>query len=140
MERERLFLLIPLATGVAFLCFGVYGLRLASALRRTGVTAEARVVRYDTRRDDDGATYHHPVVAWTTRDGRECEHSSRLGRGTAPRGLGVGSAVTVRYDEEDPRRFAIQGWDSTTVDTVFTVAGAVLTAGTLAGFLLLITL
>ncbi|MER5549916.1 DUF3592 domain-containing protein [Streptomyces sp. NPDC002589] len=140
MEREWLFLLIPLVIGVIFLCFGVYGLRLARALRRTGVTAAGRVVRHDTRRDDDGATYHHPVVAWKTRDGRECEYTSRLGRGTAARSFGVGTSVTVRYDEENPRRFAVQGWDSTTVDTVFTVVGAVLTAGTLSVLLLLITL
>ncbi|MFE2271413.1 DUF3592 domain-containing protein [Streptomyces lavendulae] len=137
MEREWLFLLIPLVIGVIFLCLGVYGLRLARGLRRTGVAAAGKVVRLETRRDDDGAIYHHPVVAWTARDGRECEYSSRLGRGTTARGFGVGASVTVRYDEGNPRRFAIQGWDSTTVDTVFAVVGTVLTAGTLSVFLLL---
>ncbi|MGX1267204.1 DUF3592 domain-containing protein [Streptomyces phaeoluteigriseus] len=140
MEREWLFLLIPLVVGVIFLCFGVHGLRLASALRRAGVTAAGQVVRHETRRDDDGAKYEHPVVAWTTRDGRQCEYSSRLGRGSTPRGFAVGTSVTVRYDEEDPRRFAIRGWDSTTVDSVFTVVGTVLSAGTLSVFLLLILL
>ncbi|MEV6957385.1 DUF3592 domain-containing protein [Streptomyces sp. NPDC051183] len=126
--------------GVIFLCIGAYGLRLAGALRRTGVTAAGQVVRHETRRDDDGAKYHHPVVAWTTRDGRACEYSSRLGRGTVGRGFGVGTSVTVRYDEQNPRRFAIQGWDSTRVDTVFAVVGTVLTAGTLSVLLLLILL
>jgi hypothetical protein len=37
----------------------------------------------------------------------------------------------VRYDPEDPRRFAIQGWDVTTVDLVFTIVGSLFTAGTL---------
>ncbi|MFD8141907.1 DUF3592 domain-containing protein [Streptomyces sp. NPDC059708] len=131
MRRELLFLLIPLLIGVAFLGVGVHGLRRAGELRRTGVTAVGRVVRYRTRSDHDGATYHHPVVAWTTRDGRACEHSSGLGRGSATR-IAVGNPVTVRYDPRDPGRFAIQGWDSTTVHTVFTGVGAVLTIGALA--------
>ena len=131
MEREWLFSLIPLTIGVVFLCFGVYGLRRASELRRTGVTAEARIVRHDVRRDNEGATFYHPVAAWTTRDGRECEYSSRFGRGSVGDDFGVGTFVLVQYDPEAPRRFAIQGWDVTTVDRVFTVLGSVFTAGTL---------
>ncbi|WP_137991645.1 DUF3592 domain-containing protein [Streptomyces vilmorinianum] len=131
MEREWLFSLIPLTIGAVFLSFGVYGLRRAGALRRTGVTAEGRIVRHDVRRDDEGATFHHPVAAWTTRDGRACEYSSRFGRGSIGGGFGVGTPVMVRYDPEDPRRFAIQGWDAATVDLVFTVLGSVFTAGTL---------
>ncbi|MGW1077336.1 DUF3592 domain-containing protein [Streptomyces sp. NPDC002537] len=131
MAREWLFSLIPLTIGAVFLGFGVYGLRRAAALRRTGVTAKGRIVRHDVRRDDEGATFHHPVAAWTTRDGRECEYPARFGRGSVGGGFGVGTAVMVRYDPEDPRRFAIQGWDAGTVDLVFTVLGSVLTAGTL---------
>ena len=130
MEREWLFSLIPLFIGVVFLCFGVYGLRRAGALRRTGVTAQGWIVRHDIRRDDEGARFHHPVATWTTVDGRTCEHSSRFGRGEIAGRFGVGAAVTVRYDPEDPRRFEIQDWDTTTVDLVFTVVGAVLFAGT----------
>ncbi|MCF3179299.1 DUF3592 domain-containing protein [Streptomyces polychromogenes] len=136
MEPEQLFLLIPLVIGVVFLGFGVHGLRRAGELRRTGITAAGRVVRHRTRQDDDGVTYHHPVVGWTTRDGRACEYPSRLGRGAAARSLAIGRSVTVRYDEEDPGRFAIEGWDSTTVETVFTVVGAALTAGALTMLLL----
>ncbi|MEU0394496.1 DUF3592 domain-containing protein [Streptomyces sp. NPDC006208] len=131
MEREWLFSLIPLTIGVAFLGFGVYGLRRAGALRRTGVTAEARIVRHDVSRGSEGATFYHPVAAWTTRDGRECEYSSRFGRGAVGGVFGVGAFVTVRYDPEDPRRFAIEGWDVATVDRLFTVLGSVFTAGTL---------
>lgn len=130
MQREWLFSLIPLTIGVVFLSFGVYGLRRAKALRRTGVTAEGRIVRHDVRRDDEGATFYHPVAAWTTRDGRECAYSSRFGRGSVAGGFGVGTSVIVQYDPEDPRRFAIQGWDAATVDRVFTVLGSVFTAGT----------
>ena len=130
MEREWLFSLIPLFIGVVFLCFGAYGLRRAGALRRTGVTAQGWIVRHDIRRDDEGARFHHPVATWTTVDGRTCEHPSRFGRGEIAGRFGVGAAVTVRYDPEDPRRFEIQDWDTTTVDLVFTVVGAVLFAGT----------
>ncbi|WP_077797081.1 DUF3592 domain-containing protein [Streptomyces sp. JHA26] len=141
MEREWLFSLIPMSIGVSFLCAGVYGLRRAGALHRTGITAAGRVVRHETRRDDDGAKYHHPVVAWTTRDGRECTYRSTFGRGTVLHGFGIGNSVTVLYDEEDPRRFEIRGWDSTSVHLVFTAVGAVLTAGTSAVLaVLLITL
>ncbi|MFD4548291.1 DUF3592 domain-containing protein [Streptomyces sp. NPDC058246] len=130
MEREWLFSLIPLTIGVVFLSFGVYGLRRAGALRRTGVTAEGRIVRHAVRRDNEGTTFYHPVAAWTTRDGRDCEYSSRFGRGSVGGEFGVGTFVMVRYDPEDPRRFAIQGWDGAAVDLVFTVVGSVLTAGT----------
>ncbi|MFF4219298.1 DUF3592 domain-containing protein [Streptomyces nondiastaticus] len=135
MELEWLFWLIPLTIGVVFLSCGVHGLRRASALRRTGVNAEGRIVRHVARRDDEGATYYHPLVAWTTRDGRTCEHSSRFGRGSVRGGFGVGTLVTVQYDPEDPSRFAIQGWEVRTVDLLFTVLGAVFTAGTLAALL-----
>ncbi|WP_190109377.1 DUF3592 domain-containing protein [Streptomyces cinnamoneus] len=138
MEREWLFSLIPLTIGAGFLSFGVYGLRHASVLRRRGVTVEGRIVRHEVTRSDEGATFYHPVAAWTTRDGRECEYSSRFGRGTVKgsRGtaggkFGVGALVMVQYDPEDPRRFAIPGWDLKMFDLQATVLGSVLTVGTL---------
>ncbi|MFI9103676.1 DUF3592 domain-containing protein [Streptomyces fildesensis] len=131
MEREWLFSLIPLTIGVVFLSFGVYGLRRSSALRRTGVVVKGWIVRHDVRRDDEGATFHYPVAAWTTRDGRECEYASRFGRGNVRGGFGVGAPVMVQYDPEDPRRFAIKGWDVATVELLLTVLGSVFTAGTL---------
>ncbi|MFJ8948026.1 DUF3592 domain-containing protein [Streptomyces sp. NPDC102395] len=141
MEREWLFSLIPLLVGVGFLSLGVYGLRRASALRRTGITTVGRVLRHDSRRDDDGAKYHHPVVAWTTLDGRECTYPSVFGRGTVPPGFGIGNSVTVLYDAENPRRFEIRGWDSKSLYLVFAGVGTVLTAGTLSVLVvLLITL
>lgn len=130
MEREWLFSLIPLAIGTAFLGLGVHGLRRASALRRIGVAAEARIVRHDVRRNDEGATFYHPVAAWTARDGRTCEYSSRFGRGAIGNGFGVGACVVVQYDPEAPHRFAIEGWDMRTVDLLFTVLGSIFTAGT----------
>lgn len=142
MEREWLFSLIPLMIGVSSLCVGVYGLRRASALHRTGITAVGRIVRHDIRRDkEEGTRFHHPVVAWTTPDGRECTYPSAFGRGTVLHGFGVGNSVTVLYDREKPGRFEILGWDSKSFYVVFTVVGAVLTAGTLTVLLaLLITL
>ncbi|MFG2723409.1 DUF3592 domain-containing protein [Streptomyces sp. NPDC048416] len=73
----------------------------------------------------------HPVVSWTTRDGRECVYASMFGRGSITPRFGVGSTVTVLYDETKPSRFELRGWDSTSVFTVFTVVGTALTAGTL---------
>ncbi|MYX97448.1 DUF3592 domain-containing protein [Streptomyces sp. SID486] len=138
MEREWLFLLIPLLIGVSFLGVAVYGLRRASALRRSGLTAVGRVVRHETRRDDDGGKYHHPVVAWTTRDGGECTYRSTFGRGTVLPGFGIGSSVTVLYDAENPHRFEVRGWDSKTFYLVFAGVGAVLTAGALSVLLVLL--
>lgn len=132
MERAWLFTLIPLTVGTIFLSFGVYGLRRAGALRRDGVNARARIVRHDIRRSDEGATFRYPVAAWTARDGRACEYSSRFGRTTIGSGFGVGTQVVVRYDPEAPHRFEIQGWDMKAIDVLFTVIGAVLTAGTVA--------
>ncbi|MFF9894431.1 DUF3592 domain-containing protein [Streptomyces longispororuber] len=132
MERAWLISLIPLAIGTAFLGFGAYGLRRAQVLGRMGVTARARIVRYEVRRGEDGARFRHPVAAWTTRDGTECAYASRFGRGTAGGGFGVGAQVTVRYDPKAPHRFVIEGWDSTAVDRLFLVLGLVLTVGTVA--------
>ncbi|MEU3501610.1 DUF3592 domain-containing protein [Streptomyces hundungensis] len=138
MEREWLFLLIPVVIGVSFLCVGVYGLRRAGSLRRTGITAVGHIVRHDTRRDDEGSRYHLPVVSWTTRDGRACTYPSRFGRSTVPRGFGVGASVTVVYDERNPGRFALPGWDSKSFFVVFTAVGAALTAGASVAFLILL--
>ncbi|MEU2060873.1 DUF3592 domain-containing protein [Streptomyces sp. NPDC013455] len=130
MEREWLFSLIPLTIGVVFLAFGVYGLRRAAVLDRVGVEAEARIVRHEVRRDEEKATYHHPVAAWTTEDGRACAYSSRLGRSAVGARFGVGARVKVRYDPDAPQRFEIEGWDTRTLDRLFTVLGSVFTAGT----------
>ncbi|MEE1752807.1 DUF3592 domain-containing protein [Streptomyces sp. SP18CS02] len=138
MERAWLFSLIPLLIGVVFLSFGVYGLRRARALRRTGVTTEGRIVRHEVMRGDDGALLHYPVAAWTTRDGRACEYSSRFGRGSVGGSFGVGAPVVIRYDPADPRRFVIQNWDAAVVDLLFTVLGSVFTVGTLAVLLTLL--
>jgi hypothetical protein len=130
VEREWLFSLIPLTIGTIFLGIGVHGLRRANALRRVGVTAEARIVRHDVSRGDEGAKYYHPVAAWTARDGRTCEYASRFGRGAVGSGFRVGAYVVVRYDPQAPQRFAIEGWDMRWVDPLFTVLGAVFAAGT----------
>ncbi|MFD7169699.1 DUF3592 domain-containing protein [Streptomyces violascens] len=129
MEREWLFSLIPLTIGMGFLGFGAYGLRQAAVLRRRGVTAEARIVRHDVERDE-GFTYHYPVAAWTARDGRTYECSSRFGRGKVGSGFRVGAHVVVRYDPDNPHRFAIEGWDMKGLVLLFTVLGSILTVGT----------
>jgi hypothetical protein len=130
MEREWLFSLIPLVIGVSFLCAGVYGLRRAEALRRTGVTAQGWIVRHDLRRDSEGGRYYHPVAAWTTGDGVACRHASRFGRDSVAGRFAVGAPVVVRYDSADPSRFEIEGWDVTTVYRVFAIVGSLLTGGT----------
>ncbi|WP_327350502.1 DUF3592 domain-containing protein [Streptomyces sp. NBC_01304] len=136
MEREWFFSLIPLTIGVVFLAFGAYWLRRASALRRVGVTAEALITRHETRRSDDSGPAYFPVVAWRARDGHECEYASTFGRGVVGDDFGVGSHVMVQYDPENPRRFAIDGWDATaTVARLFTVLGSALTAGTVVALL-----
>lgn len=130
MEHEWLFSLIPLTIGAVFLAFGVHGLRRADTIRRRGVTAEGRIVRHDVRRGHEGATFHHPVAAWTARDGRPCEYSSRFGRAVVGTRFGVGAHVVIQYDPRAPQRFAIEGWDGRTVDLLFTVLGSVFTVGT----------
>ncbi|MEU1010311.1 DUF3592 domain-containing protein [Streptomyces sp. NPDC005890] len=135
MERAWLISLIPLTIGVVFLAFGVYGLRRAGMLRRTGVDAEARIVRHKVVRNDEGATFYYPVAAWTAQDGTACEYSSRYGRAAVRNTFGVGVRVTVRYDPRAPHRFSIEGWDMNGLDLLFTVLGSVLTTGTVTALL-----
>ncbi|WP_327736735.1 DUF3592 domain-containing protein [Streptomyces nojiriensis] len=130
MGREWLFSLIPLTIGVLFLAFGIYGLRYARLLRRHGVTAEGRIVRHRVSRSDEGTKFFHPVAAWTDRDGRAHEHSSRFGRGKVASAFRVGAYVTVRYDPGKPARFEIEGWDMKKMDLFATVLGSIFTAGT----------
>ncbi|MGW3328731.1 DUF3592 domain-containing protein [Streptomyces virginiae] len=130
MGREWLFSLIPLTLGIGFLTFGVLGLRRLSSLRREGVTAVGRIVRHKASEGSEGGTFYHPVAAWTSRDGRACEHTSRFGRGTVPKAFRVGAYVRVRYDPENPSRFFIEGMDGKVVDLLFTVLGSLFTAGT----------
>ncbi|MEU5635221.1 DUF3592 domain-containing protein [Streptomyces rishiriensis] len=130
MERAWIFSLIPLTLGSIFLAIGVYGLRRAEALRRTGVSARGRIVRHHVSRSDDGARFHHPVAAWTTQEGAACEYPSRFGRVSIDGRFGVGASVVVRYDSANPRRFEIQGWDVTTADRAFVVAGSLLAGAT----------
>ncbi|MFI9722966.1 DUF3592 domain-containing protein [Streptomyces sp. NPDC052396] len=108
----------------------MHGLRRAGALRRIGIAAEARIVRHDVRREDDGATFYHPVAAWMARDGRTCEYSSRFGRRVIGSDFGVGAHAVVQYDPQAPHRFAIEGWDMNRVDLLFTVLGSMFTVGT----------
>ncbi|WP_329447652.1 DUF3592 domain-containing protein [Streptomyces sp. NBC_01426] len=136
MRREWLFLLIPLTVGVGFLGYGVYGFRRARVLRRIGVTAQGRIVRHNRSRSDEGTTFYHPVAAWTTADGRACEHASSFGRSSIASPFRVGADVTVRYDPDRPRRFEIQGWDGAAVNFVFTILGSFFTAGALVAFLI----
>ncbi|KOU19953.1 DUF3592 domain-containing protein [Streptomyces sp. WM6368] len=130
MGREWLFSLIPLTLGVAFLGVGGYGLRRAGLLRRKGVIAAGRIVRHEVSKGDEGAIYHHPVAAWTARDGRAHEYASRFGRGSVAHAYRVGAGVKVRYDPDRPSRFEVVGWDSRVVDLLFTVLGSIFTVGT----------
>ncbi|MFE7955026.1 DUF3592 domain-containing protein [Streptomyces sp. NPDC057413] len=136
MRPEWLFSLIPLTIGAVFLAFGLYGLRRAAALRERGVTTRGRIVRHEIHRSDEGARYHHPVATWTTEDGSPCTHRSRFGRGRVTPGFAPGAEVMIRYDPTNPARFTIQGWDTATVDRLFTALGAGLVAATLAVLLI----
>ncbi|MEU6331758.1 DUF3592 domain-containing protein [Streptomyces sp. NPDC047049] len=134
MDREWLTLApIPLILGTPLLLIGVYGLRRTRKLRRTGVTANARIVRHVVRQyksDGSKSTAYHPVAAWTAQDGRTCEYESWFGRGAVKHGFGLGARVLVRYDPEAPDRFTIEGWEPKIPFRVFTTVGTVLTVGT----------
>ncbi|MDT0459572.1 DUF3592 domain-containing protein [Streptomyces sp. DSM 41527] len=141
MEPEWLLTLIALMLmGTAFLSVGVYLLRRVSKLSRTGVTANARIVRHVVRRhkDSDGikSKAYYPVAAWTAQDGRTCEYESMFGRGVVKHGFGLGAHVTVRYDPEAPDRFTIEGWETKAPYLVFTTVGAVLTVGTVTALIM----
>lgn len=76
------------------------------------------------------------MATWTTEDGVPCTHRSRFGRGRVTPGFAPGAEVTIRYDPTNPARFTIQGWDTATVDKLFTTLGAGLVAATLAVLLI----
>ncbi|GAA2647452.1 MULTISPECIES: DUF3592 domain-containing protein [Streptomyces] len=127
MGREWFVSLIPLTLGMGFLAVGVVGLRHLSLLRRKGVTAVGRIVRHEAHKGSEGDTYYLPVAAWTSQDGKACEHRSRYGRGSVGSAFRVGATVTVRYDPENTRRFSIVGMDGRGLYLLFTTIGATFT-------------
>ncbi|MFW6695843.1 DUF3592 domain-containing protein, partial [Streptomyces sp. MAR4 CNX-425] len=128
MGTGWLFALIPLLLGAVFFAIGFTGIRRARTLRRTGATAEGRVVRLATSSGNNGTLYH-PVARWHTPDGVPHEHTSRIGK-TAVLNFRPGTPVRVHYNPKNPTQAAIAGYDGAGPDHLFALLGALLTAAT----------
>jgi hypothetical protein len=103
--------LAPLLLGAWILRAGVRNLRRAARLRGAGVAAPGRVVRLRRRTLNGGRLVHHPVVEWTTAEGREMEQGTRVGRQLAERSaFQRGAEVLVRYDPRDPTLMDFDGY------------------------------
>ncbi|WP_369386766.1 DUF3592 domain-containing protein [Streptomyces sp. CG1] len=101
---------VPLLPGAAFLAIGLIGRRRARRLRQEGAKTCGTVVRLEARRDmDTNSTMYRPVVQWVTVDGRTVETVSPIASSTVG-DLRPGTAVTVFYDPDDPKRMLIDGY------------------------------
>lgn len=98
------------------------------ALLRSGTRVQGTVVGVKPISDDEGTEYH-PVVQFTTVDGRPVVFTGSVGHVFAPM---VGRAVPVRYRPDDP--------DRAEVDRPMTwmMVGLAIAAGLLAGLGLLV--
>lgn len=130
MGTGWLFALIPLLVGAVFFAIGYTGTRRARTLRRTGATAEGRVVRLATSSGNNGGTLYHPVARWHTPEGEPHEHTSRIGK-TTILNFRPGTPVRIHYDPKNPTRAAMAGYDGAGTDYLFATLGTLLTTGTL---------
>jgi hypothetical protein len=100
--------MILAAYGVTVLGFGLIPALRTRGLLKSGVRAQGTVVgaEQDTSQGHDHTTftYYHPVVRFTTADGRIIEFTSAVGY---QRGPDIGGAVPVRYRPDDPEQAEI---------------------------------
>ena len=120
--------------GLAFLAVGLIFLTVAFSLHRADSRRTARavgtVVGVQERWNSEDGTWYHPVVQFTTGDGRPVRFRSSSGsRDVPPRG----EAVSVVYDPANAKDAAL-GSDGIFV-LVFGIGGAL--PALLGGFLLL---
>lgn len=127
MSQDWLFATIPFALGGIFFAVGLTGVRRTRALHRRGAKAYGQVVRLATSSGQNGILYH-PVVQWTTADGRPMERTAMIGKSMVLN-FRPGRRVLVHYDPRDPARMAIEGYGSG-AEWLFCVLGALLLAGT----------
>ncbi|MFD8886790.1 DUF3592 domain-containing protein [Streptomyces erythrochromogenes] len=83
-----------------------------------------------------GTTVYHPVIAWTTADGRAMETRTDIAR-SRDRTLAVGTRVEVRYDAAKPNRWTLPAessllwWLFVGIGALFVVIGSGFLVGAL---------
>ncbi|MGA8116984.1 MAG: DUF3592 domain-containing protein [Actinocatenispora sp.] len=123
---------VPLLLGAVFMTIGLVIWRRARSLRQEGVRTSGTVVRLHTHRDfDSNRTMYSPVVQWVAADGQTVEVTSSISSGSVSDDLRPGSAVTVFYHPDNPKRMLIDGHGSGLFVVVFCLIGAACLAASL---------
>jgi Protein of unknown function (DUF3592) len=99
---------VGLAIGIGLLAAGaatfVHTLRFVQGAER----ATGTVIELSEETDSEGDVTFHPVVRFTTAEGRTVEFVSSSGRSPAP--WSVGDRVEVLYDPDDPKDAELSGF------------------------------
>ena len=99
---------VCLALGVVLLVGGaiafVHTERFVSGSER----ATGTVIDLSSRTDSDGDVMYHPVVRFTTAEGRTVQFVS--GTGSSPASQSEGDSVEVLYDPDDPQDAKLSGF------------------------------
>src|SRR5215471_9176096 len=110
--------------GVACLGAGLIPALRTRGLLKSGAQAQGTVVgaERDTRYDNSGhrVITYHPVVRFTTADGRPVEFTSAVGYSRSP---DIGGTVPVRYRPDDPEQGEIDRATMWMIPAAFGLAG-----------------
>jgi hypothetical protein len=107
MDPSMMFWFLPVlfsGIGILFLVVGVRGAASNRAFMRRAQRVQGQVVelrhRWSSSSDGGSSSSWHPVLAFTTADGRRVQAESPIGSSPAP--TGQGDWVPVLYDPANP--------------------------------------
>lgn len=126
-EFFRFFPLLFVAFGLLFCCVGVRVVLTGRRLRETGVRVPGIVVRNQWSSGNQSGGTYHPVMRFTTADGRDLEIRSDVG--SNPAHVSEGAQVTVVYDPMNPEKARIDSMMGRggAVGVLFVTIGAIIT-------------
>jgi hypothetical protein len=110
MSRQTVYALSSVLSliGIAAFFLTIRELSRTIAFLRASRRAEARIIRFEARRNSDGVTKHRAVAAFKTHDGSD--HEIRASVAHEPPAPAIGTTITVRYIPGDPRQAKIENF------------------------------
>ena len=116
-----LFLLFPLI----FSIFGAFMGYKYLSLTKTGLYADATVVRNDSSYDSDSGTTYKAVLSFVDQNGKRWEVKDGISYGSSP-SYKTGTKIGVYYEADNPKKFVIDDfWHNMAISIAFVVFGLI---------------